>query len=70
MKIGLAALAFAFIASGLYNILKARESYRPRENQPEEPPREYLVRKRVIGALWCVLGTLVAVYYIVQLVRA
>lgn len=62
-KIGLVALAFAFLASGIMNLVQPGRSWKPPASDPaRQPPAELLRRTRIMGAVWTVLGLLVAAY--------
>ena len=61
MKIGIVALAVAFLASGIYNIIKPEGTWKPTGTE-KEPPKDVLFRRRVFGVVFCFLGALLAVY--------
>lgn len=62
-KIGLVALAFAFLASGMMNLIRPGNTWKPPKDRPDqEPPKDMLRRTRWMGALWLCLGVLVAAY--------
>ena len=61
MKIGLVALTIAFLASGIYNVVKPQGNWTPTETQ-KEIPKDVLAKRRAFGVLFCLLGALVGVY--------
>lgn len=70
MKIGLAALALAFIASGVMNIVRPQRSYtEERDGAEKAPSPAQLARTRGMGVLWCFLGVLCAALFIKMLLN-
>ena len=60
-KIGLVALAVAFLASGVYNVVKPQGTWKP-TGADKEPPKDVLFRRRMFGVVFSLLGVLLAVY--------
>lgn len=74
MRLGILALVIIFITSGVLNIIKPEAlsaSKKPDGSRREEekPSPQVLRRRRAMGVLFCVVGGLIAVYYVLLLLQ-